>query len=203
MKKTIFAVAPIVFLLACSSTASTSTTSTQSTTAETTHVDSYTSASTTRADVTTDSDTQDILVSVSSDLASLADSEVDGYEEPENAVITQMMTVNPDGTPGMSTIHAWKYDKDSNTVSVEMTDGQNAQNLAEVGKKGTLLVKADGKYYLLHLETVSVDELVYSDETYEAGEFNRDYSGASNQLSEFDMTFNVTMIESTFVYMFE
>lgn len=170
----------------------------------TTYVDSYSSASSTRFVPTGDdlNAVKDTLVRVSSDLASLADSQKEGYAEPADAIIVQIMSVNPDGSVGLSTIHAWKYDKSSNTVTVELTDGQNARNLAEVGKRGTILAHADGAYFILHLKTTNVEELVYSDEAYNNGEFNSAYSGKDNKLSEFSITFDVMTIEQSYIYMF-
>ncbi|HAH94903.1 hypothetical protein [Dielma fastidiosa] len=169
-----------------------------------TYVDSYTSASPTRSQLSGDDlkTVQTELVSLSSDLASIAQAAAEGYSEPEGAVIAQIMSVNPDGTPGLSTIHAWQYNADSNTVTVELTYGQNALNLSTVNSRGTLLVHGKA-YYILHLETASVEELKYSDENYEKGLFNAAYSGKDAQLSEYSITFKVLSIESSMVYMFQ
>jgi len=167
-------------------------------------VDSYTSASLTRT-LLTGSDlaaAEETLASVSSDLASKADTEKAGYAEPANAIMVQIMSVNPDGTPGMSTIHAWKYSTADHTVDVELTDGQNAENLRKEGSRGTILAHVDDTYYLIHLNTSKTVELKYTDDAYNNGEFNSAYSGKDNQLSEFDITFSVLSIESTQVYMF-
>ncbi len=200
-------IAAISVLAMCGCATNTTTTPSETTTTSNAvqYVDSFTSASLTRSTLADDklAEAKDTIVSVSSDLASLAETQADGYVEPENSVIAQILSINPDGTPGMSTIHAWQYDKDANTVTVELTDGQNAQNLAKVDAKGTLIVKANGAYYILHLNTKSVEELEYTDEAFEAGEFNAAYSGATNQLSEFSIVFDVTQIDQSFVYMFE
>lgn len=83
---------------------------------------------------------------------------------------------------------------------MRLTQGQNALNLAEIGATGTLLVKGQGAFYLLHLKTIDVVVLEYSEET--AGQFDQYYSGAANQLNEYDITFEVSTIEQTFALMF-
>lgn len=170
----------------------------------TAYVDTYTSASSTRSSLSGDDliAVQDELTSLSSDLASIAEAAKEGYSEPEGAVIAQIMSVNPDGSIGMSTIHAWKYDKAANTITVELTYGQNALNLNTIGDRGTLFVHGKA-YYSLHLDTVSVEELEYTDENFENGLFNASYSGKDAQLSEYSITFDVLSIESSFVYMFQ
>lgn len=167
-------------------------------------VDTYTSASLTRTLLTGDdlAAAEQTLASVSSDLASKADTEKAGYTEPADAIMVQIMSVNPDGTPGMSTIHAWKYNPSDHTVNVELTDGQNAENLCKEGSRGTILAHVGDNYYLIHLNTSKTDELKYTDDAYNSGEFNSAYSGKDNKLSEFDITFSVLGIESTQVYMF-
>lgn len=170
----------------------------------TAYVDTYTSASSTRSMLSGDdlSAVQDELTVLSSDLASMAEAAVEGYSEPEGSVIAQIMSLNPDGSIGMSTIHAWKYDKAANTITVELTYGQNALNLNTIGDRGTLFVHGKA-YYSLHLDTVSVEELEYTDENFENGLFNAAYSGKDAALSEYSITFNVLSIESSYVYMFQ
>ena len=166
--------------------------------------DTYTSASLTRTLLTGNdlAAAEQTLASVSSDLASKADTEKTGYTEPADAIMVQIMSINPDGTPGMSTIHAWKYNPADHTVNVELTDGQNAENLCKEGSRGTILAHAGDSYYLIHLNTSSTDELKYTDDAYSNGEFNSAYSGKDSRLSEYDITFSVLGIESTRVYMF-
>lgn len=170
----------------------------------TAYVDTYTSASSTRSLLRGDDLTavQDELTNLSSDLASTAEAAKEGYREPEGAVLAQIMSVNPDGSIGISSIHAWKYDKAANTITVELTYGQNALNLNTIGDRGTLFVHGKA-YYSLHLNTVSVEELEYTDENFENGLFNASYSGKDAQLSEYSITFDVLSIESSFVYMFQ
>lgn len=208
MKKIVAIALTAVLTAGCTSSSSAATAASSTAAASVSEssvtVDSYTSASKTRTTLSGDdlAAAETALAGVSSDLASLADTKADGYTEPENAAIVQIMSVNPDGTPGMSTIHAWKYDADIHTVEVQLTDGQNAENLNSVGKRGTLLVHTDECYYLVHLNTTAVDELAYSDSAYDVGEFNSAYSGKDAKLSQFNITFSVLSIESTNVYMF-
>ena len=137
------------------------------------------------------------LSSIDSDLATLAQTKEEGYVAPEGETMVEIMSVNPDGTPGLSTIHAWRVDGD--TVTVVLTDGQNAQNLAKVGARGSILAHGD-TYYLIHLEVSDVVELEYTDENYENGLFNSSYSGASNQLSEYTITMNILSVEQVNLY---
>lgn len=170
-------------------------------------VDAYTSASATRTLLQGDTldAAVDDLIAISNDLATKSDAEAKGSGEMSNSALAQVLTVNPDGSVGISTIHAWQVTRGEDGaiyVTVVMTDGQNIRNLAEVGDRGTILVHGDA-YYLMHVETEEVTELPYSDEAYEAGLFNEDYSGAAEQRSEYTVTFRVYEIESSFVYMFE
>ncbi len=169
-------------------------------------VDAYTSASTTRT-LLEDDDWQLAiaeLASVSDDLATAADAAASGYEAPADAVIAQVMSVNDEGSVSLSTIHAWKVDSDGEeaTVTIVMTDGQTIRNLIEEGDRGTILVHAD-QYYILHVETESVTALEYSDDAYENGAFNIDYSGAENQLTEYTVTLKIYALESSMVFMFD
>lgn len=169
--------------------------------------DAYTSASSTKSWVegTQLDEVRNELMSISSDLASLADTQVEGYTAPENEKVVQIMSVNPDGCVGFSTIHAWKYEagEEFDRVHVELTRGQNALNLAKIGKRGTLLAHGEGAYYLIHFETEKVAVLEYSDEAFGEGKFNSAYSGAKNQLEEYSLTLKVLGIESTYAAMFQ
>lgn len=162
-------------------------------------VDSYTSAS--RTKVMLDGQQKEEAIAalqlIDSDLATKADMEKEGYEAPEGEVHVQILGINPDGTPGISTIHAWRLDGE--TLTVAMTDGQNAQNLAKVGAKGTILAHGES-YYQLHLEATDVVVLEYTDENYENGLFNSAYSGAPDQLCEYTITFKVLSVEQVNLY---
>ena len=170
-------------------------------------VDEYTSASTTKTTLTGDALTETVenLVAVSSDLASLATTQEEGYVAPESAIHVQILSVNPSGTVGFSTIAAWQYQQNEDGVDqvvVQLTDGQNARNLAEVGSRGSIIVH-NGLYYILHLETVAVDVLEYTEENYNNGLFNYAYTGAAHQASQYNITFNVLAVESTPVAMLD
>lgn len=165
-------------------------------------VDAVSSASLTRTTLTgSDYDTAiSELESLSNDLATKADSEADGYTAPEKVTYAEVMSVSSEGYPCMSTIHAWKVDGD--TITVVMTAGRTISNLTEVGDRGTILIHGSS-YYLLHVETENVKTLEYSDEAYNNGEFNVDYSGADTKASEYTVTFKINDLESTQVYVFD
>lgn len=208
MKKLSAMLLSALLLAGCSSATTTTTTeatateqptATEATTevATTSYVDTYTGASKTKVflDEAGAKEALELLATVDSDLASKADTEAEGYVAPEGETTPQVMSVNPDGSVGLSTIHAWLVNPEANTVEMELTYGQNALNLSEVGDRGSLLCKANDTYYLLHLDVTAVDELKYSDEAYEAGEFNSSYSGAEAQLSEYHITCNILSVE--------
>ena len=163
-------------------------------------VDAYTTASATKTVLSGDAlaEAEAVLVAQSSLLSSADEAKAEGYVAKEGTSTAQIMSVNPDGSVGLSTISEWKYE--DGKAWVRLTQGQNALNLAEVGATGTLLVKGQGPTYLLHLKAIEVVVLEYSEET--AGQFDQFYSGAANALNEYDITFEVTAIESTFALMF-
>lgn len=110
MKKTISMILCAVLLAGCSSTAQSAKTIS---TTQTVKADTVTGASTTRTVLSGDdydAAMTDLEV-VSNDLATKAETEKAGYEEKEDAKLAQVMSVNDDGTPSMSTIHAWKVEK--------------------------------------------------------------------------------------------
>lgn len=166
---------------------------------ETELVDTYTSASTTKLMLSgSELETAKAALSeIDSDLATLADTQKEGYQKPENEKFVQILTINPDGTPNSSTIHAWKLE--GNEVKVVLTDGQSAQNISEVGKRCTILVHGD-TYFQLHLEVSNVEILEYSDDNFNAGKFNASYSGKDAKLSESTVTFNVLAVEQVNLY---
>ena len=169
-------------------------------------VDVYTSASATKTMLEGEALTAAgvLLAQNDSDLATLAQTKVEGYTAP-NVALGQIMSVNPDGSIGLSTISEWQYvqnEAGQDQVIVELTYGQNALNLSEEGARGSLLVRLDGVSYLVHLDVVESDEQVYTDEAYQAGEFDAHYSGAPNKLSSYTITSNVLSIETTNMLMF-
>ena len=162
--------------------------------------DAYTSASSTKTVLSGDAlaAAEEALTAKSSLLSSADEAKAEGYQPKEGTATAQIMSVNPDGSVGLSTISEWKYE--NGKVFVRLTQGQNALNLAREGAAGTLLVKGDSGYYILHLKTVAVTVLEYTEET--AGQFDQFYSGAANALNEYDIEFDVGTIEQTFALMF-
>lgn len=167
-------------------------------------VDTYTSASTTKIPVTGDAlkALSPVLEAQSSDLPTKAETEAEGYTAKAGTTNAQIMSVNPDGSVGLSTISEWKYTADdaNGVVTVKLTYGQNAVNLSTVGARGTLMVNANGANCLLHVEVTSVDVLHYTEET--AGQFDAHYSGADAALDEYHITMRVLSIEQTYALIF-
>jgi hypothetical protein len=138
----------------------------------------------------------------SADLANLATAKAPGYKAPKS-YLAHVMSANPDGSVGISTISQWRYivsDSGKDHVILQLTWGQNAINLAEVGKRGSLFipgVSVDGKSYrfLIHLKAVNIDEMKYSDEAFNAGLFNSYYSGAPGKKTQYTITCEVLAIE--------
>lgn len=167
------------------------------------YVDAYTSASRTKTTL----NGQDLnaaaeaLQAGSADLASAAETRAPGYSRREGA-IANVMSTNPDGSVGISTISQWAYCRGSegDTVKLQLTEGQNALNLAETGRRGSLFVSdltvgEKAVRYLVHFKVVGVDTLKYSDEAYAAGKFNSHYSGQQDKKSQFTLTCRVLAIE--------
>lgn len=167
------------------------------------YIDAYTSASSTKItlrDAAFDAAAKAIQAG-SSDLASAAEAKVAGYSAP-NGLIGNVMSTNPDGSVGISTISQWLYiDADgTDSVKLQLTEGQNALNLAEVGRRGTLFIPdatVDGKSarYFVHFKVVNAAILKYSDEAYAAGKFNAHYSGQPGKKSQYTLTCDVLAIE--------
>ena len=165
-------------------------------------IDGYTTASVTKTVLSGDAlaEAEKVLAEQSSLLSSADEAKAEGYVAKTDNTIAQIMSINADGSVGLSTISEWKYE--DGKVYVRLTQGQNALNLAELGATGTLLVKSKaGPYYIVHLKAESVAVLEYSEET--AGQFDQFYSGAANKLNEYDITFEVLAIESTNMLMFQ
>lgn len=208
MKKLIAILACVALFASCSAKENSGDQSSEPNNTNRGYVDTYTSASATKTTLEGDdfNTAIDNLAAISSDLATKAETEADGYVAPESETYAQAMSVNPDGSVGVSTIHAWKVEKTENgaQVTVVMTEGQCIQNLYEVGDRGSIVVKAGekGPYYIMHIKTADVKALEYSDEAYEAGEFNSAYSGAEAKATEYTVTFDITMLESTYAFVF-
>lgn len=168
-----------------------------------TYVDAYSSASDTKTTLTGPAfdAAAEALQAGSAKFASAAEAKAPGYEA-KMGTTGYIMSTNPDGSIGISTIGMWIYSHGgaADTVKLQLTEGQNALNLAGVDRRGTLFVPGltvDGKEvrYFVHLKVVHVDELKYSDEAYEAGKFNTHYSGAQKKKSQFTLTCEVLSIE--------
>lgn len=205
MKKLVCLMLCTALLAGCSRTNSGADNSGRNTAGTTTqYVDTHASASLTRTvlEGAELDKAYDSLLAISGDNATRAQAKAEGYVAPADAKLAQAMSVNPDGSISMSTIHAWKIDKENKTVTVVMTDGQTIQNLNEVGDRGTLFIHGD-VYYNLHVKANNVVKLEYSDEAFENGEFNVDYSGRGNKLAEYTVTFDILNIESSPVYVFD
>lgn len=138
----------------------------------------------------------------SADLANLATSKAPGYTAPKS-YLANVMSVNPDGSVGISTISQWQYiasDFGADHAILQLTWGQNAVNLAEVGHRGSLFipgVSVNGESYrfLIHLKVVNVEEMKYTDEAFNAGLFNAYYSGAAGKKTQYTITCEVLAIE--------
>jgi len=143
------------------------------------------------------------LKAASSDLADLATSQKAGYAEPKS-LPANVMSVNPDGSIGVSTITQWQYvtaADGTDRLILQLTYGQNAQNLAAQGRTGSLYVpgvEIGGKKanLLVHLRVAKVDELKYSDAVFNAGRFNHWYSGKAGQKSQFTLTCDIPTVEN-------
>jgi hypothetical protein len=170
---------------------------------EKTYVDAYTSASRTKTTLNGAAldAAAEALQAGSADLASAAAAKAPGYKA-RGGTIGNVMSANPDGSVGISTISQWVYSRESggDTVKLQLTEGQNALNLAEAGRRGTLFVPdltvggKEGRYFV-HFKVVGVDILKYSDEAYAAGKFNAYYSGQQDKKSQFTLTCRVLAIE--------
>jgi hypothetical protein len=168
-------------------------------------VDSYTSASPTKQTLTGSGLTaaRTRLTEISGDLATLAETRAPGYQ-PRNGVPANIMSVNPDGSVGLSTIADWKLTQDSpDTLTVVLTHGQNALNLKEKGKGASLLVRDGGVSYLLHLRVRETVEKPFDQAAFAAGEFPLMYSGAEGRLASYTIHLDVLSIETTNMLMFD
>lgn len=167
--------------------------------------DVYTSASTTKTVLSGEARAAavDALVKSSADLATRAEAGAEGYIAPES-VNALILSVNPDGSVGLSTISQWKYvtDDAGDQVILELTHGQNALNLSRENAAGSLLLRLDGASYIVHLRVKDADEQAFSQEAYDEGQFNAHYSGAQERLSSYTITCDATAIEVTYALIF-
>jgi hypothetical protein len=112
------------------------------------------------------------------------------------------MSTNPDGSVGISTISQWAYSakEGANRLTIQLTYGQNALNIAKAGNRGSLFVPGvvvGGKpgRYIIHFKVAAVDVLPYSDEDFAAGKFNFYYSGKDAKKSQYTLTCEVLAVE--------
>lgn len=189
-------------------------------------VDAYSSASLTKSYVEGEELTQlaSKLSAWGADIATRAQREAPGYKRmyDKNA---QIMTVNPDGSVGLSTIANWRYANNSggqepfkviagpwafssrgegnDQVIIQLTYGQNAININRDDARATLLVKDGENAYLLHLKLTDRHEQVFDQAAYEAGEFAATYVGSGTSASSFYFIFNVMSIEKSSTLLFD
>jgi hypothetical protein len=167
------------------------------------YVDTYTSASETKLPLAGDAFTAvaKALEAGSSDLANKATAKAAGYTAPKS-YIGNVMSTNPDGSVGISTISQWKYVTGSGKgkVVIQLTHGQNALNINAAGARGTLYIPGvtvngkPGKYFV-HFKVAGIDLMKYSDDAFNAGKFNSYYSGAAAKKSQYTFTCDVLAIE--------
>lgn len=185
-------------------------------------VDTYTSASLTKSYVENEalSALAQVLENSGADIATKAQASAPDYVR-EYGKHVQIVSVNPDGCPGMSTIGYWRYvnnraeGRDAvitagdwqfsrrgegvDQVVIQLTEGQNALNLnnAGIGGRATLVVKLDDGVYLIHLNTTEIYEQKFDQAAYDAGAFASGYSGADRAASSFYFVFDVLSIEKS------
>lgn len=190
-------------------------------------VDTYTSASLTKSFVEGDDLTAlaAVLSESGADIATKAQTQAEDYQRMYGKHVN-IMSVNPDGSIGMSTIGYWRYvnnrvdggdvtitagdwqfhgrGEGTDQVVIQLTEGQNALNLYEggVGTRTTLMVKLDDGVYLLHLNIADVHVQEFDQTAYDAGEFASGYSGADRQARSFYFIFDVLSIEKSNQLMF-
>ena len=188
-------------------------------------VDAYTSASLTKSFVTgADLDALAVVLSESgADIATKSQTEAEGYQKMYGKH-ANIMSVNPDGSIGMSTIGYWRYvnnrangmdavitagdwtftrrGEGADQVVVQLTEGQNALNLVNQDRT-TLMVILDDGTYLLHLAKTDMFEQKFDQAAYDAGLFASGYSGADRAASSFYYVFDVLSIEKTNMLIFK
>ncbi|MCQ2453423.1 MAG: hypothetical protein MJ136_02425 [Clostridia bacterium] len=185
-------------------------------------VDAYTSASLTKSYVEGDAAAAlaQILENSGSDIATAAQAAAPDYVR-EYGKHVLIMSVNPDGCPGMSTIGYWRYcnnraggravtitagdwqfnsrGEGADQLVAQLTEGQNALNLynAGIGAGSTVVISLDDGVYMIHLRVADIFVQKFDAAAYEAGEFAKGYSGADRQASSFYFVFDVLSIEKS------
>ena len=183
-------------------------------------VDTYTSASLTKSYVTGDeaAELAKVLTASGADIATTKEASQPGYEKMYGAHVN-VITVNPDGCPGMSTIGYWRYVDNreggadvtitagdwkytrpgtgADQVVFQLTDGQNARNLLADDARLTIQVTVEKTNYLIHLDVVEVFAQEFDQAAYDAGEFATGYSGADRQATSYYFVCDVLSVEKS------
>ena len=183
-------------------------------------VDTYTSASLTKSYVEGDEAAAlaEVLTASGADIATTKQASAPDYVKMYGMHVN-VITVNPDGCPGMSTIGYWRYVNNreggadvvisaadwtytrpgtgADQVVFQLTDGQNARNLLGENARCTIQLTSNGANYLIHLDIVEVFAQEFTQEAYDAGEFATGYSGADRQATSYYFVANVLSIEKT------
>ena len=183
-------------------------------------VDTYTSASLTKSYVEGDEAAAlaKVLTASGADIATTKQASAPDYVKMYGAHVN-VITVNPDGCPGMSTIGYWRYVDNreggddvvisaadwtytrrgtgADQVVFQLTDGQNARNLLADGARLTIQVKVENTNYLIHLDVTEVFAQEFTQAAYDAGEFATGYSGADRQATSYYFVADVLSIEKT------
>ena len=183
-------------------------------------VDTYTSASLTKSYVEGDEAAAlaETLTASGADIATTKQASEPDYVKMYGMHVN-VITVNPDGCPGMSTIGYWRYVNNreggadvvisagdwtytrpgtgADQVVFQLTDGQNARNLLADDARCTIMVKVENTWYLLHLDVVEVFAQEFTQEAYDAGEFATGYSGADRQATSYYFVADVLSVEKT------
>ena len=188
-------------------------------------VDTYTSASLTKSYVEGDeaATLAELLTASGADIATTKQANEPGYEKMYGMHVN-VITVNPDGCPGMSTIGYWRYVNNreggadvvisasdwtytrpgtgADQVVFQLTDGQNARNLLADDARCTIQLTSNGANYLIHLDIAEVFAQEFTQEAYDAGEFATGYSGADRQATSYYFVGNVLSIEKSYAIQF-
>ena len=190
-------------------------------------VDTYTGASLTKSFVAEEemAALAATLTTMGADIATTKEASAPDYVKMYGAHVN-VITVNPDGCPGLSTIGYWRYvnnreggtdvkitagdwtynrkGEGADQIVFQLTEGQNALNLFNqgIGGRSTLLLKLDGATYLFHLNTVEIYEQKFTQEAYDAGEFATGYSGADRAATSFYFVCDVLSVEQTYSLIF-
>lgn len=188
-------------------------------------VDTYTSASLTKSYVEGDEAAAlaEVLTASGADIATTKQASAPDYVKMYGMHVN-VITVNPDGCPGMSTIGYWRYVNNreggadvvisaadwtytrpgtgADQVVFQLTDGQNARNLLGENARCTIQLTSNGANYLIHLDIVEVFAQEFTQEAYDAGEFATGYSGADRQATSYYFVGNVLSIEKSYAIQF-